>query len=73
MAFGEKLSDNIVLEKCDVCPAKKLSQKRVIAKSKNCKLPLNSNLTLFYDALPFCKIWMKLLHPFESNWSETTV
>ena len=22
----------------------------------------------FYDALPFCKIWNKLLHPFKSYW-----
>ena len=25
----------------------------------------------FYNALPFCKLWTKLMHPFKNYWSET--
>ena len=58
MGYSEKLSDILVLEKCEVystksqysfCISRNLSQKRAITQSKLCEWPLNLNLT--------CIIW----------------
>ena len=32
---------------------------------------ITSKWPVFYDASPLCNIWIELLHPFKSYWSET--
>ena len=51
--------------------AKILSQKRTITHSKFCWLTPFQTWPVFHDYWPFCGVWMKLMHPFKSYWSET--
>ena len=54
------------------CISRNLSQKRAILSQKFANDLWIRPWPVFYDTLPFCKIWKKLLHPFKSYWSETT-
>ena len=77
MAYSEKMSDIIVLEKCEVDSTKKASIAFALNKGDNSVKSLQITSTFEIDLYLWCftisKIWMKLLHPFKSYWSETTI
>ena len=71
--WNQCIPENVIEREPITAQQQTLSRKRAITRSKYTDIYQYRTWPVFYNGLPFCKLLMKSMHLFKTNWTETHI